>query len=219
MPDTLPAKPRQVIWDWNGTLLDDAQLSLEVADGMRRRRGMEPMGTLAVYRRLFFFPIYESYLAMGYTFTDETYEEVAAEYHAAYNARVQDCPIYREAPAVLAAIREKGIRQAIVSASRQDRLNEQVTHAGIAGYFDGLYGLGDELAASKQAIAERLVASLPYAREEILFVGDSTHDAAIAKALGCPCVLLTTGHQDVEALSPCGVPLIASLEELLPLLG
>ena len=48
MKETPMAKPRYraVIWDWNGTLIDDFQASLKTSNEILRRRGSLPGDTL-----------------------------------------------------------------------------------------------------------------------------------------------------------------------------
>lgn len=45
-----------VIWDWNGTIFDDAERCVEIANGMLSRREL-PVLSLDQYRETFRFPI------------------------------------------------------------------------------------------------------------------------------------------------------------------
>ena len=49
-----------VIWDWNGTLLDDAWLCVDVMNGMLCRRAL-PVLTPAKYEESFDFPVLDFY--------------------------------------------------------------------------------------------------------------------------------------------------------------
>ena len=42
---------KYIIWDWNGTLLDDVALCIDVMNGMLRRRGLSPL-TPGRYREI-----------------------------------------------------------------------------------------------------------------------------------------------------------------------
>jgi phosphoglycolate phosphatase len=50
---------------------------------------------------------------------------------------------------------------------------------------------------------------------EVLFVGDTLHDCDVANAIGADSVLLTSGHQSVNKLKNCNIPLINTLSELI----
>ena len=47
--ESMKSKIRHVIWDFNGTLLNDAQLALSIDNRLLRQMGMEPI-TLEDYR-------------------------------------------------------------------------------------------------------------------------------------------------------------------------
>ena len=66
---------KHVIWDWNGTLLDDAWLCVDVMNGMLSKRGL-PLITLEIYRNIFDFPVRDYYLKLGYDFDNESFEMV-----------------------------------------------------------------------------------------------------------------------------------------------
>ena len=116
---------RLVIWDWNGTLLDDTELCYRIANDMRVERGMAPLPDVEAYRRVFRFPIIDYYRAMGYTFETESYESISVEFHRLYEARSQDCPLYPEAKDALLAVRRRGVEQLLLSVSKQERLERQ----------------------------------------------------------------------------------------------
>ncbi len=67
-----------VIWDWNGTLLDDTELCYQIANEMRLERGMASMRGIEEYRSHFTFPVVEYYKRMGYTFEAEPFEEISS---------------------------------------------------------------------------------------------------------------------------------------------
>ena len=54
-------KPRCVIWDWNGTLLDDLQLCLRLLNEMLEEDGCPNRYDLAAYREIFGFPVVDYY--------------------------------------------------------------------------------------------------------------------------------------------------------------
>ncbi|MBN1846929.1 MAG: HAD family hydrolase, partial [Sedimentisphaerales bacterium] len=81
-------------------------------------------------------------------------------------------------------------------------------------HFLRLIGMNDYYAHSKVENGKLWVRQLPYPPEDILFIGDTTHDFEVARAMGTDCVLVSFGHQSEQRLIPCGVPLFDSLKEL-----
>lgn len=55
---------KHIIWDFNGTLLGDAQLSVDVDNAVFDRLGL-PRITLDTYRRHMTMPVYDFYAALG----------------------------------------------------------------------------------------------------------------------------------------------------------
>ncbi|MGQ9799258.1 MAG: HAD family hydrolase [Ignavibacterium sp.] len=51
-------------------------------------------------------------------------------------------------------------------------------------------------------------------REEILFIGDTLHDADVAKAMDVECILISNGHQSPEKLKANGNFVISDISEL-----
>jgi len=211
-------KTTHIIWDWNGTLLDDVTACYTIAESMRAARGMESLGGIDRYREVFHFPVIDYYRDMGYTFETETFEEITVDFVSRYAAVVDDCPLGAHAEAVLEMLRHRGIRQLILSATSQQRLEAEVNAHGIADYFDALLGQKDDAAVSKAA------RGLAYLKEQgidprtTVLVGDTDHDFEVAEALGCRCILLDSGHQPRARLESLGAPVIHGLDELIGIL-
>ena len=66
-----------VIWDWNGTLLDDMDVCLGIMDRILARRGLAPIGSLDRYREIFTFPVKEYYVLSGLDLDGEDYVDLA----------------------------------------------------------------------------------------------------------------------------------------------
>lgn len=204
---------RMVIWDWNGTLLDDFEVVRNIANGMLRRRGLPEMNAHR-YREIFDFPISEYYRRAGFNFDEEPYEILADEFILEFNARIGDCNLHSVVPQLLEELNRNGIRQAILSAGRDTTLIEALEHHGIGRYFEEIQGLSDHLAVSKTNAGRDLIARIDLKPEEIVMIGDTLHDHEVAEALGIDCILVATGHQSEERLRATGAPVFPSLEKL-----
>ena len=207
-------KRKLLIWDWNGTILDDADLCLSIENEMLRERKM-PEITKEWYLEHFSFPIRAYYEMMGYTFEKESFEALSDTFMARYRQRYAMCPLRRGVTDVLKAVREAGIRQTLLSVTQQDDLFEQASRLGAAPFFSEILGQLDVLGTSKVDRAKRYMEEMNIDPKDALFIGDTDHDVEAAKAVGCPCVLLEGGHQSREVLLRCGVPVLDSAEALL----
>lgn len=207
-----------VIWDWNGTLLDDTETCFVIANEMRKERGMAPLPSVDVYRSVFRFPVVEYYKDMGYTFETEPFEEVSRQFVAMYAERFPACPLQPCAEETLSAVLARGARQVLLSATGQDKLDEQVRHFRLNRYFDRVIGGQNNLAHGKADYAADFLRESGVAPARALFVGDTDHDFEIATSIGCAAALLIPGHQSREYLSTLGARLIESLCEVPSLL-
>ena len=94
---------RHVIWDWNGTLFDDIDLVVAVANLMLVRRSL-PEIDHARYREIFGFPVRGYYERIGFDLEREPFEELAVEFIAEYQARWRDHELRDDAHEVATAL-------------------------------------------------------------------------------------------------------------------
>ena len=103
--------------------------------------------------------------------------------------------------------------QILLSATERNMLLGQISELGIDGFFDEVLGLGDIHAYSKKDIA--LIWKSKNPDSVPLFIGDTEHDAEVARALGADCILLEGGHQSRDTLLRCGYEICADLYNLI----
>jgi len=210
-------KYKHIIWDWNGTLIDDNWLCVEVLNALLKKYHKPPT-TFETYRRQFGFPIADYYEGLGFDFSVESYDEVADEYIAHYTGRQRECRLHAGIPQVLVACADRGFAQSVLSAYHQDLLRAVITDFGIAGHFAHLSGRQDHYAGSKIDAGQTLLRRLSCDPREAVLIGDTTHDHEVSRALGCDCLLLGYGHQHPDRLHDCGVPVLDSARAVMDFL-
>ena len=209
---------RHVIWDFNGTLLDDTLLCWRIGNEMLEADGREPI-SLARYKEWLEYPILRYYEKLGYHFTPEEFAQVSEDYHRVYDSRRHEAGLQEGVADALVAFRDAGLTQSVLSAYHQAGLDDAVEMLGIRDFFIDIVGLSDKLADGKVKTALDWIESRDMTPAEIVMVGDTLHDAEVAGALGCGCVLYSGGHNDRGRLSATGLPVIDHMDELMPLLG
>ena len=112
-------RPELLIWDFNGTILNDMELCFAIENEMLSERGMPPI-TREWYLEHFSFPIRDYYIQMGYTFETESYERVSEVFMQRYNERFETCPLREGVLDALAAFQRAGIPQTLLSVTQQD---------------------------------------------------------------------------------------------------
>lgn len=202
-----------LIWDFNGTILDDVRLGIDCVNEMLAVRGLPVIPDEAAYREIFGFPIDDYYRRLGFDFEKEDYDTVLApEWVAKYLAGEGNCAVMPGVRETIQAVKALGIPQVVLSASNARQLTGQLERLGLLGEFEEVIGLDNIHARSKRAQALEWMAAHPDACP--LLVGDTEHDADVADAVGADCLLYTGGHQSRNRLQVCGKPLITDIRQL-----
>lgn len=196
-PDTVTCMDlqniRAVCWDWNGTLLDDAEVCRQVMNSVLEEQGLEPLADAQAYRSVFRFPIREFYRSVG--LGDDRFVPAASAYLERLATRAGDARLHADARDTLAALRERGIRQVLASATLPDALARQMAPYGLDETFEDVLSIGDPYRASKHDVIARWLSMSGLAAREVLVIGDTNHDREIAEDLGAPFVHFDGGHQ------------------------
>lgn len=204
-------KYTHVLWDFNGTVYDDMEACLRSVNGMLAERGL-PLLTAEAYREVFDFPVKDYYARIGFDFSREPFEVLAPLWVAAYERESVESGLFPGVWDAMTRIRSMGICQEILSATEETMLAGQLRALGLDRILDGYQGMGTIHAGGKEALAQSWRRMHPDA--SVLFIGDTTHDAQVAKAMGADCVLFEGGHMSRRRLEACGVEIISSFDAL-----
>ena len=125
---------------------------------------------------------------------------------------VQKAELFDDVRETICALRARGVRQIVLSATERTMLQEQLQALGLGEEFEEIIGLDNIHAASKLFLAKEWRARNP--RQRVLFIGDTDHDVETARAIGAECVLVARGHQSPKRLETLGVPIVLTLKEM-----
>ncbi|MEX0325624.1 MAG: HAD family hydrolase [Puniceicoccaceae bacterium] len=192
-----------ILWDWNGTLLDDAEFGISIINGMLERRGL-PVHGRHEHGQLFDFPVIRYYERVGFDFEKEPFEDLSHEFIDAYFANVRSCGLRPGSERLLESLQEAGYRQMILSASRQDYLEDLITHYGLGRYFEELLGIDTVHAPGKTGRALDWLRESGVDPAQVLLIGDTVHDAEVAEKMDIDCWLVPGGHHPRERLEATG---------------
>lgn len=193
-----------VIWDWNGTLQDDARAAWESVNDMLSRRDM-PLITFEQYSSYIETPIIGFYRHI-FDLETITFEQIAKEFHEGYALHMQGHGLMDGALQVLDRLQDAGIKQVIVSSGEKNWIMSYAGRYGILQYFDAVLGADDLEAGSKVERARAYMEQCGVEAQHTLVVGDLLHDAEMAHAIGARCLLVAKGHQIRAHLEESGQP-------------
>lgn len=185
----------KILWDWNGTLLDDLELSLACMQQVQKENGILPLPDLDTYRKVFGFPVKTYYEKAGFDFEKQDWSTVGARFMDLYVSHFSKTALRPDAAAALLQARDLGIASYILSASRIDLLKTQIQRfPELKDCFAGVYGIGDIYASSKVGAGEEFMETcLDW--NEVWMVGDTLHDQQVAQKIGAKFLALSGGHQ------------------------
>lgn len=190
---------RHVIWDWNGTLLNDTDLAVEIVCGQLTKYGLPPM-SIERYKDVFGFPVKDYYEKIGFDFSKHSFTEIGDCFIENYYAKIHEIDLFHGVKDWLSAIQSSGIQQSILSAAKQAHLEQWLPHFGIAHHFENICGIDNHYAAGKIERGQQLVKLLGHPPCEAILIGDTDHDLEVGEALGVDVLLVADGHQSPERL-------------------
>ena len=209
----LPLRWKQVVWDWNGTLIDDVRLCLDIINGLLQKYE-KPQLTLEKYHEVFDFPIREYYRRIGFDSEKTPFEVVGTEFMHQYWQKWKSCPLHNGALHLAETLHAQGLKQSIISAAETRLLKSGVEHFNMSHLFDELLGLNHHYATSKEDLVVEFVATAKVAPDEIIFIGDTLHDYAVAQNAGIECILFSGGHHSLQKLKQCGAPVFETFDDI-----
>ncbi|MEU4423741.1 HAD hydrolase-like protein [Actinoplanes sp. NPDC024001] len=200
---------KHLVWDWNGTLLDDLHLVVSSTN-----QAFATVGGRAVeadeHRRAFRRPVAEFYAEMlGRAVDAEEFGRLDRIFHDAYRVGLTDISLAADA---MAAITTWPGSQSLLSMWFHSELVPAVEGYGLAGVFARVDGLRTEIGGDLKAghLANHL-AELGVAGGDVVLIGDSLDDASAAEAVGGQAVLYTGGFTDPSRLRASGRPVADTL--------
>lgn len=201
-----------VFFDFNGTIIDDVDLCLNILNEMLESCGKNKINKER-YLEIFRFPIVDYYRLAGFDFNDISFEALSKIFIEKYQQASLNCPLYPNVIETFTHLRGKGIKLVLLSASQIDNLIEQTNHFGISKYFDKILGIDNIYAKSKVSVGLDYINSSSINKETTLMIGDTLHDVEVANEMGIKPVLFSCGHQSKSVLSKAKVDIVSSYIE------
>lgn len=207
------SKYTHIIWDWNGTLLNDIGASLASVNDMLAMRGKPPID-IDFYRKCIGVPIVKFYEKV-FELEKEDYSTIIKQYNEGYLHHLAACGLTDGAIEAIGYFSKIGVKQAVVSSSNNEQLCNNMKKYGVYDCFDAVLGAMDYFAGSKIERAVDYLKKSGAKKGHVLVVGDLEHDAEMAAELGADCVLLTSGHENRERLKSANARIIDNLHQLI----
>ncbi|HWU42023.1 MAG TPA: HAD hydrolase-like protein, partial [Bdellovibrio sp.] len=166
---------KHIIWDWNGTLVDDVDVAVEAINVLLREHQL-PLVTATTYRDIFSFPVKDYYEKLGFNFQKTSFESLCDRFVQEYNVhRAGLASLFHGVPDLLKTIKESKT-QSILSAAAQWHLDEITKHFEVHHLFHHRYGIDNHYASSKLERGKQLIAASNISERDTILIGDTDHD-------------------------------------------
>lgn len=183
-----------IIWDWNGTLLDDLSHAVSIVNILLQEHNL-PLITTEYYRQIFDFPVVNYYQKLGFNVEQKSFEKICHRFVELFMGTVYQVPLIPEMKSILIKMYQEGVTQSVLSASDQNSLDLMITHFKLNNIFKFVFGIEDKLGAQKIDRGQQLTKKSLIPLHKTIMVGDTLHDLEVANALGIDVVLISHGHQ------------------------
>ena len=204
-------KYKHIIWDWNGTLLDDLWLCIESINFVLESRGMSKVDKES-YKSIFTFPVINYYEHLGFDFSKEKFP--IPGFLNYYRNYFKKCNLHQYVHEVLKKNKDNRLTQSILSAGKQDSIMDWVAQHKIDHYFNAIVGIENDAADGKTDAGLNWLSRVDIPKKEILLIGDTIHDSDVAEQMGVHCVLVDIGHVSRQRLIKTGRDVFESLNSL-----
>lgn len=202
-----------VVWDWNGTLLDDLAIVIEASNVGLSEFEVEPLDEDR-YRDHFTRPVRAFYDSLfGRSVSDDEWHRLNDVFHAEYMARADRAQLTADALDALDAVGSDPRGQSLLSMSPQHWLEGIVQRKGVIERFSLVSGLSGETGGLKAAHMEEHIETLGLDPNRTVVVGDTPDDAKAARHVGAHVVLYDGGSHHLPVLQEVDVPVAHSLLE------
>jgi phosphoglycolate phosphatase-like HAD superfamily hydrolase len=204
-----------LVWDWNGTLLDDLTLVVAATNASLASVGGPPV-TADAHRRDFRRPIAAYYeYVLGRPLADGEFAQLDRAFHEAYRVGLADIGLAADARQAITAWTGT---QSLLSMWFHHELVPLVTTHGLDGRLSRVDGLREVIGGGSKAPHLRAhLDALGFVGPECVLIGDSVDDADAAQSVGARVVLYAGGFTDPHRLRDTGLPVATTLLEAVAL--
>ena len=206
-------KYKNIIWDWNGTIVDDAYLFVDIMNKTLQKHNLSLIN-LTKYRSNFCFPIQKYWKKLGFVFDENSFNALNEQFIFDYSQRMFEPNLQQDIVGLFKKIKKNRLKQFVLSASEQNLLNKSLEYYSLSKYFDSIVGVNNLNALGKEKMGLDLILKNNLAKKETLIIGDTEYDLNVSKAIGCDCLLFSAGHFSKHRLKKLNAAVVDSVDEM-----
>jgi phosphoglycolate phosphatase len=199
-----------VLFDWNGTLVDDASRAFDAANAALAAAALPPLRDVEALRSTFRLPLADWFEHLGVP--EHARPAAVSDWNAEMARRT--APLRDGARDLLAALRSAGIATGVVSAASLEAVTADCERLGVAALLTRI----DANSKTKRRAIRSSMRVL--GADRAVYVGDTEYDMIEAEAAGAAPIAVSGGYRPDDALVLAGARLVCKgLAELRDLLA
>ena len=203
-----------IVWDWNGTLLDDNHANVAAVNAVCADFGRDPV-ELEYWRSIFrrpLIPCYEELL--GRSLSEQDWERAEELYDSSYVELLATCGLAPGVPDVLHDWADQGGTQSLLSMAGHDHLVPLIDERGLTSHFTRIDGR--RFVTEQDSKTEHLTHHLRNQNLDpagVVLIGDIDDDARAAREAGARPILVASGLMARERLEATGALVVDTAAE------
>ena len=194
-------KYKSIIWDWNGTIINDTPVALEATNSLLQRFGY-PIISLEYYRENIDTPIVRFYSKI-FDLSKHDVKMIDDEWGLLYDRLSDKIELNAGVKDMLRSFADSRLDQIILSAFKTIEITKYAHRFSIEHYFKDILGTENIVMESKTVRGKRYMQEHGFVPEKTLYIGDTVHDYETARNLDIDCILFSGGQQSPKLLKQC----------------
>jgi phosphoglycolate phosphatase len=209
-------KYKAIVFDWDGTLMDSISKIVESMQTSAEQLGL-PVPDYDQAKNVIGISLLP---ALQQLFNIED-DKVAMELFHTYKKHFKDhaqisSPLFNGAVALLEKLKQRGYILAVATGKARQGLEHNWQHSNTEHYFSASRTADDAQSKPSPDMLQQILSQLNLSAEQVLMVGDTTYDMAMAEAINMDRIGVSFGVHSADSLQkhkPLAV--IDTLDELL----
>lgn len=193
-----------IVFDWDGTLMDSADMIVQSVQAAARDLGLEPP-TEARARHVIGLGLVDALRHALPDLPESRYADLAERYRHHYLTRDHELHLFDGVDDLVRTLAHVGYVLAVATGKSRRGLNRALEHSGLSACFRATRCADECFSKPHPQMLEELMAESAVLPGRTLMIGDTTHDLQMARNAGIDAVGVSYGahpHNVLEANRP-----------------
>ncbi len=193
-------KYQLIVFDWDGTVMDSTAVIATSIQSACRDLGL-PVPSDEAARHVIGMGLVQALQHAVPEAPEHMYEPLADRYRHYFLSQDQSIPLFAGAHETIEELHDAGYALAVATGKSRKGLERVLDSSGLRRYFHASRTADETFSKPHPAMLQELMDELGMKPEEVLMVGDTTHDLQMAINAGVDAVGVTHGAHPEEQLS------------------